>query len=128
MASTGKARIVVIDDDDSFRTATEWLLKAHGFAALGYASGRSFLDAYSGENIDCIISDINMPDMTGLELKKCLNDLGSAIPVVFVSAQTDPSLPGRVLECGGAALLQKPFHGQNLVDAVNSAITNASGL
>lgn len=122
MAATRTVRIAVIDDDDSFRTATEWLIKAHGFTAAGYASAKSFLDEYSEQDIDCIISDINMPEMTGLELKQCLNNRNSRIPVVFVSAQTDPSLPARVAEHGAAALLQKPFHGQNLMDAVMLAI------
>ncbi|MCY1666610.1 response regulator transcription factor [Rhizobium sp. SL86] len=122
MAVTRTVRIAVIDDDDSFRTATEWLMKAHGFAAAGYASARTFLDEYSEEDVDCIISDINMPGITGLELKQCLNKRSSHIPVIFVSAQTDPSLPARVAEHGGAALLQKPFHGQSLIAAVRLAV------
>lgn len=125
MSVVRKVRIAVIDDDDSFRTATEWLMKAHGFAAAGYASARSFLDQDPEEDFDCIISDINMPEMSGIELKQCLNRRGSQIPVIFVSAQTDPSLPARVTEIGGAALLQKPFHGQNLVDSVKLAVGKA---
>lgn len=126
MAIEKNARIAVIDDDDSFRAATEWLIKAHGLDALGFASASAFLDEYPHENVDCIISDINMPGMSGLELKQCLNNRGSDIPVIFVSAQSDPSLPERVLQIGAAALLQKPFHGQHLMDTVNSVISNAS--
>lgn len=116
--------IAVIDDDDSFRAATELLVRSLGFGVAGYESAHSFLDRRPDRNADCIISDINMPGMTGIELKQRLNEEGNEVPVIFVSAQTDPTLPHRVRECGGLALLQKPFHGQNLIDAINHAIGN----
>lgn len=122
MPSPRNVYIAVVDDDDSFRTATEWLVKSLGFDVVGYESAESFLDKCPARTADCIISDINMPGMTGIELKQRLNQEGIDIPVIFVSAQTDPALPQRVVECGGLALLQKPFHGQNLIDAIHHAI------
>lgn len=118
--------IVIIDDDHSFRVATEWLMKSIGFDVAGYESAQSFLEGCPKRDTDCIISDINMPGMTGIELKQRLNEERIEVPVIFVSAQTDPNLPRRVIECGGYALLQKPFHGQNLIDAINQAIGNRS--
>jgi len=114
--------IAVIDDDDSFRAATELLVRSLGFDVAGYESAQAFLDRCPGRNTDCIISDINMPGMTGIELKQRLNQEGIEVPVIFVSAQTDTTLPRRVIECGGMALLQKPFHGQKLIDAIHHAV------
>ncbi len=93
-----------------------------GFDVVGYESAQSFLDRCPDRDADCIISDINMPGMTGIEPEAALNEEGVEVPVIFVSAQTDTTLPHRVRECGGLALLQKPFHGQNLIDAINHAI------
>jgi FixJ family two-component response regulator len=114
--------IAVIDDDESFRTATGLLVRSLGFNVAGYESARSFLDRCSDRKTDCIISDINMPGMTGIELKQRLNQEGINVPVIFVSAQTDTTLPRRVMECGGLSLLQKPFHGQSLIDALYQAL------
>lgn len=122
MPAPRKVHIVVIDDDDSFRAATEWLIKSIGVAVVGYESAQAFLDGCPERDTDCIISDINMPGMTGIELKERLNAEGVKIPVIFVSAQTDSALSRRVIECGGLALLQKPFHGQTLIDAIGQAI------
>lgn len=122
MSPPRNVQIAVIDDDDSFRAATEWLVRSLGFDVAGYESAQSFLDRCPDRNADCIISDINMPGMTGIELKQRLNEEGIEVPVIFVSAQTDSTLPRRVIECGGQALLQKPFHGQNLIDAIHHAI------
>lgn len=122
MSPPRNVHIAVVDDDDSFRAATEWLIRSLGFDVAGYESANSFLDMCTDRKVDCIISDINMPGLTGIELKQRLNDEGSNIPVIFVSAQTDPTLPHRVIACGGFALLQKPFQGQDLIDAMYQAI------
>lgn len=114
--------IVVIDDDDSFRAAMEWLLRSVGYTSSGYSSALSYLASPPGQKVDCIISDVNMPGMTGIELKERLNQDRIKVPVIFVSAQTDPALPMRVVECGGLALLQKPFQGQNLIDVIDHAV------
>lgn len=126
MPSPRNVNIVVIDDDDSFRSATEWLIQSIGYDVAGYNSAQSFLDSRPNRDTDCIISDIRMPGMTGIELKQCLNEEGVHVHVIFVSAQTDPTLPRRVVECGGLALLQKPFQGQDLIDEINRAIANRS--
>ena len=123
MSPPRNVHIAVVDDDDSFRDATEWLIRSLGFDVSGYASAEAFfLGVCADRKADCIISDINMPGLTGIELKQRLNEEGNKVPVIFVSAQTDPSLPHRVIACGGVALLQKPFQGRHLIDAVHRAI------
>jgi FixJ family two-component response regulator len=122
MPAPTNVHIVVIDDDDSFRIATEGLVRSLGYTVAGYASAEAFFDTQSARDADCIISDIQMPGMTGIEMKQRLNEEGTGIAVIFVSAQTDASLPRRVSECGGFILLHKPFHGQVLIDAIHRAI------
>ena len=124
MPASRNVHIAVIDDDDSFRTATEGLIRSLGYAVSGHASAESFLDTRPAWDGDCIISDIQMPGMTGIELKQRLNAEGSTVAVIFVSAQTDPTLPRKVKECGGFILLQKPFQGQVLIDAIHQAIND----
>jgi FixJ family two-component response regulator len=115
-------QIAVIDDDDSFRIATEALIRSLGYEATGYASAEVFLGDWPHQDADCIISDIQMTGMTGIEMKERLNEMGSGVAVIFVSAHTDATLPQRVRECGGFTLLQKPFHGQILIDAIDRAL------
>lgn len=124
MPASRNVHIAVIDDDDSFRTATEGLIRSLGYDVSGHASAESFLDTRPVWDPDCIISDIQMPGMTGIELKQRLNAEGSTVAVIFVSAQTDPTLPSKVKECGGLILLQKPFQGQVLIDAIHQAISD----
>lgn len=126
MPASRNVHIVVIDDDDSFRLAAEWLIKSLGYDVTGYESAESFLDMPPPRYADLIISDIQMPGMTGLEMKQRLNEEGHQVAVIFVSAQTDPALRRRVSECGGLALLQKPFHGRILIDAIHRAIEEPS--
>jgi len=122
MPASRNVHIVVIDDDDSFRIATERLIRSLGYAVTGYASAEAFLDLRPAQDADCIISDIQMPGMTGIEMKQRLNAEGYDVAVIFVSAQTDATLPRRIHECGGLILLHKPFHGQVLIDAIHQAL------
>ena len=122
MPASRTVHIVVIDDDDSFRIATEGLIRSLGYGVTGYASAESFLDMRTLQDPDCIISDIQMPGMTGIEMKQRLNAEGYDVAVIFVSAQTDATLPQRIHECGGLILLHKPFHGQVLIDAIHRAV------
>lgn len=124
MPASRNVHIAVIDDDDSFRTATEALIRSLGYEVSGHASAEAFLDMRAVWDADCIISDIQMPGMTGIELKERLNAEGSTVAVIFVSARIDPTLPRKVKECGGLILLQKPFQGQVLIDAIHQAISH----
>ena len=126
MPASRNVHIAVIDDDDSFRLAAEWLIKSLGYEVAGYESAEAFLGVPPPRAADVIISDIQMPGMTGIEMKQRLNEEGHEVAVIFVSAQADPALLRRVSECGGLALLQKPFHGQILIDAIHHAIGDPS--
>lgn len=116
--------IAIVDDDNSFRTATEGLMRSLGYDTAGFATAPEFLEALAGLNPACVISDIHMPGMSGIEMKQQMNDEGCDIAVIFVTAKSDASLVKRVSECGGFILLYKPFPGQALVDAVHSAMGN----
>lgn len=124
MPTHSNVLIAIVDDDNSFRTATEGLMKSLGYKTAGFASATEFLEARPGLNPSCVISDIHMPGMSGIEMKQKMNDDGCDIAVIFVTAKSDVSLAKRVSECGGLILLYKPFSGQALIDAVHSGIAN----
>lgn len=117
--------IAIIDDDDSFRAAMEGLIRSLGYKAAGYSSAKAFLDTHSDRRVNCVVSDIQMPGMTGIEMKQQLNKIGSAVPVIFVTAHTDAGLNQRVADCGGLLLLRKPFDAQALIDGVGLALGHA---
>ncbi len=119
--------IAIVDDDNSFRTATEGLMRSLGYETAGFATATEFLEARTGLNPACVISDIHMPGMSGIEMKQKMNDDGCETAVIFVTAKSDASLVKRVSECGGFVLLYKPFSGQALIDAVQSVIGNLLG-
>lgn len=114
--------IAIIDDDDSFRTAMGGLIRSLGYKAAGFSSAEAFLDARSDCHADCLVSDIQMLGMSGIEMKQTLNRDGDTVPVIFVTAQTDAVLGRRVDECGGLLLLHKPFDGQHLIDGIHRAL------
>lgn len=116
--------IAIVDDDNSFRTATEGLMKSLGYEPAGFATATAFLNARAALNPSCVISDIHMPGMSGIEMKQKMNDEGCDTNVIFVTAKSDASLVNRVSACGGFKLLYKPFSGQDLIDAVHAAIGN----
>lgn len=117
--------IAIIDDDDSFREAMEGLIRSLGYEAVGYSSAEAFLDTPSDHKVDCVVSDIQMPGMSGIEMKQQLNNAGFEAPVIFVTAHTDRSLNQRVEDCGGILLLRKPFDAQVLVDGLGLALEHA---
>ena len=114
--------IAVIDDDDPFRTALVESLGSLGYDACGFASGREFLAAHAETACDCIITDIHMPDMSGLDLKKLLAAGGSNVPVIMITAHSDPALEARATASGVTCLLRKPFESKALIRCLAKAL------
>src|SRR5690606_19671428 len=114
--------IAIVDDDDSFRIAMEGLIGSLGYRAAGYAAAELFLGSETGRDADCIISHIQMPGMSGMEMKRRLDAEGRNMAVIFVTAHTDAALYRQAMECGAAALLHKPFEGQLLIDKLHGAL------
>jgi FixJ family two-component response regulator len=114
-------RLAVVDDDASVREALRALLRSAGFAVETFASAEDFLRLGESSGFDCLVLDVRMPGMSGLELQEHLAASGSRIPVLFMSAHADASLPARA---GGGAvrLIQKPFSDDELLEAIDASL------
>jgi FixJ family two-component response regulator len=119
--------IAVVDDDESVRRATRRLLRAAGFEVETYASGTEFLDAVTHRRPGCVILDLHMPGMSGLEVQSILAASGLEIPVVFITAYDDPGARHRAVQAGAVGYLRKPFSEETLLEAIHSGISGASG-
>ena len=118
----GGRRVAVVDDDRSVRTALCRLLEALGFAVDSYDSGESFLAGLSGPAPHCLVLDLQMPGMTGIDLQHRLTALGVAVPVVVISGQDGAALHARCRAAGAAACLTKPLDAGALLRAIERAI------
>ena len=116
--------VAVVDDQSALREATENLLKSAGLKAVSFASAEDFLQARALEGAGCLILDVRLPGMSGLELQEHLAADGIHLPVVFITAQEDSDgrMRARALRSGALAFLRKPFGDEDLLNAVRSAL------
>jgi FixJ family two-component response regulator len=98
------------------------LLKSVGLATEGYADGQAFLDAVDAKRAGCIVLDVRMPGMSGMDLQKKLNDLGSTLPIIFITGHGDVPMAVEAMRAGAEEFLQKPFRDQDLLDRVHTAL------
>jgi FixJ family two-component response regulator len=119
---TVNAKVLVVDDDDSMRDAIERLLGAAGFACAAYASAEALLAQGVDEDSACVVSDLRMPGLSGLELLAELRARHLAMPFVLITAHDAPGLRETAMASGAAAYLPKPFRGTALLEAVRGAI------
>jgi FixJ family two-component response regulator len=122
---SGRFLVAIVDDDESVRESLPDLLREFGFAVQAFASAEDFLTCGDLGRTRCLILDIAMPDMSGPELKRELQRRGKAIPVVFITANSDETLRPRLLELGAVECLFKPFSDTALLAAVSSALRAA---
>jgi len=114
--------VAVVDDDDSVRTAIQGLLKSVGLSARAYASGEEFLDSGVQHLSACLIADIRMPGMSGLELQAKLNAECCLIPTIFITAHGDQEMRLQAMRAGAVEFLSKPFDDDLLIDSVRAAL------
>ena len=114
--------LAVIDDDESFREALVESLSSLGYKADGFISAEDYILAISGKSFDCIVSDVHMPGMSGLDLLKSLAARGSTTPVVLITARSDPNLEAKVAAAGAGCLLRKPFEINELIRCIDEAV------
>lgn len=110
--------VYVVDDDVSMREAVSGLLRSHGFHTVAYDSARLFLEQCSLDGASCIVLDVSMPEMSGLELQQYLVDLGETVPIVFITAYGDIPMTVKAIKSGAVEFLQKPVNDERLVEAV----------
>jgi FixJ family two-component response regulator len=113
---------LVVEDDDSMREAIERLLSAAGFGCAAYASADALLARGVDEDSACVISDLRLPGMSGLELLAALRERDISLPFILITAHDAPGLRQKAMSCGAAAYLAKPFRGTKLLDAVRGVI------
>jgi FixJ family two-component response regulator len=120
----GKLRrtVAVVDDDASLRRSVGRLLSAYGFPAMEYASAEAFLGRDPETTIDCLVLDIDLDGMSGIELQRRLKGAGAKLPIIFITALEDMRLQTEAEQAGCIAYLRKPFAGPVLIDAVKRAL------
>lgn len=118
--------ISIIDDDDSLRMALIGLVRSIGYTARGFASAEEFLAADALDSFACIVTDIQMPGMSGIDLKRHLAARQCQLPVIMITAHPDPGLEARAQASGAAGFLKKPFEGSALVDCLEKALKRRS--
>jgi FixJ family two-component response regulator len=116
------AAIAVIDDDASIRRALQRLLQSAGFTVETFGTAREFLDADYRARTACLVLDIHLPGMSGVELQEYLAASRVPIPIVFITAHDDVSTRERVSRAGAVGYLRKPFDQDKLIEAIGRAI------
>jgi FixJ family two-component response regulator len=115
--------IVVVDDDASVRDAASNLFRSMGFGVTAFASAEEFLRSDVIERTSCLVLDVQMPGMGGLNLQSRLTETGRHIPIVFVTGYPDEALRDRALKSGAICFLTKPFSEDDLLGGLRSALT-----
>ena len=114
--------ISIVDDDSSMRDALVGLFRSLGYDARGFASAEDFLACSDLERFACAITDIQMPGMSGFELKRQLDQRHGTLPVIMITARPEPDLMEKAMSSGAACFLRKPFDTETLVDCLEKAL------
>jgi FixJ family two-component response regulator len=123
MATQGKTKLVaIVDDDDSMRNALQGLLRSAEFPARSFASAEEFLKSGQQYKVACLIADIRMPGMSGLELQARLNAERCRIPIIFITAHGDEKMRMQALRAGAVEFMAKPFNHEALLESVRAAL------
>jgi two-component system response regulator FixJ len=114
--------VYIVDDEPAIRHSLELLLRSVGIPAQSFASATDFLDAYSTDLDGCLIADVRMPGMSGLQLQEALAERGAGLPVIIITGHGDIGMAVRAMKAGAADFIEKPFNEQALLDAVHRAL------
>ena len=119
---TKTAVIAIVDDDQPLREALASVLKAAGFSARTFATAEQFLASADCDDTACLVLDVRLPGMSGIELQKQLTHANSRLPVVFITAHGDASLQDSLMRAGAAAFLYKPVRSDALLKEIHNAL------
>jgi FixJ family two-component response regulator len=119
--------ISIVDDDGIVRKAIESLVTSLGFLACVFPSAEAFLQSPLIAETSCLISDVQMPNISGVQLQEYLAGLGLRIPMIFITAYPDDAVRARVLARGAVGFLLKPFNAQSLIECIDSALGRRGG-
>ena len=114
--------VYIVDDDQAIRHAMELLMRSVGLDYEIFHSGDEFLSSYTNERAGCLVLDIRMPGLGGLELQEKLNELGSTLPIIFITGHGDVPMAVEAMQKGAVDFIQKPFRDQELLDQISEAV------
>jgi FixJ family two-component response regulator len=114
--------ISIVDDDEAVRLALRSLVRSLGYASNVFASAEEFLESSQLNETSCLISDVQMPGMNGIELQSHLKKLDRSTPIIFVTAFPDERIRARALEAGAIGFLEKPFEGRAMIQLIETAL------
>jgi FixJ family two-component response regulator len=119
--------VFVVDDDAAVRDSLRMLLKSVGLPCEAFASGQDFLEGNRDDRPGCVVLDIRMPVMSGLELQARLNERHSIMPIIFITGHGDVPMAVEAMQAGAVDFIQKPFRDQDLLDRINQALDKDAG-
>jgi two-component system response regulator FixJ len=125
--TTGQRVVHVIDDDEALRESLAFLLRAAQLEVKSYASARTFLDELPDESLGCVITDVRMPEISGIDLLRRLKELKIGVPVIVVTGHGDVALAVEAMKIGAADFFEKPFDDELLLASVRSALREQEG-
>jgi len=114
--------VFIVDDDDAVRESLGFLMKSIGIESRGFSSATEFLEFYNDGIVGCLVLDIRMPGMSGLELQDRLNEINAILPIIFITGHGDVPMAVEALKKGALDFIQKPFRDQDLIDRINHAL------
>ena len=117
-----ESTVFVVDDDDAVRDSLLDLVDSVGLNVEAFSSAQSFLDSYDPLRPGCLVLDIRMPGMSGLDLQDRLSEIGSVLPIIFITGHGDIPMAVRAMQRGAVDFIQKPFRDQELLDRINDAL------
>jgi RNA polymerase sigma factor (sigma-70 family) len=123
-----QGRVYIVDDDEAIRDSLAWLLEASGIEVETYSCAADFLAGYRPTSPCCLVLDIRMPGMSGIELQDRLLAQGERIPIVFITAHGDVPMAVRAVKKGAVDFIEKPFNDQQLIDLIGRALQQEEAL
>ena len=120
--SDGASIVYIVDDDEAVRDSLCFLLKSVGIVGHGFSSGNEFLNAYDADWQGCILLDIRMPGISGMEVQRQLSERSCPLPIIFITGHGDIPMAVEAMHLGAYDFIQKPFHDQDLLDRIQQAL------
>ncbi|MDH3509273.1 MAG: response regulator transcription factor [Gammaproteobacteria bacterium] len=120
--SDGANIVYIVDDDEAVRDSLCFLLKSVGIVGHGFSSGNEFLNAYDADWQGCILLDIRMPGISGMEVQRQLSERSCSLPIIFITGHGDIPMAVEAMHLGAYDFIQKPFHDQDLLDRIQQAL------
>jgi FixJ family two-component response regulator len=123
---TSGQQIFIVDDDDAQRDSLVWLLESHGYAVRAFPSARDFLAVWDKHLAGCLLLDVRMPGVSGLELFENLTRRHSALPVIFITGHGDVAMAVEALKKGAADFIEKPFSAEEMLQIIGNCLARES--